>query len=200
MAGTIESPDPHQAWVDPETGKPTMYFFTLMEALFNGTESNSIGTILSGQNGIIAGTTPLTDVLIDGRGSLVAEQDAQSNNINTTASSGGGLVATPDLSYAFATGTSGTLTSSSIVVSISGGTPPYTLTATYKSGSAIFTESISGSPLGADGDITISWTAPWSSGLTANSIETITVTDDAAGSKSFDVSVTATDVSGLGGA
>ena len=148
-----------------------------MEEFTFGTSDNSINTILSGQNGIINGTQPLADVIIDGRGSLTAEQDAQSNNINTTASSGGGLVATPNVSYAFATGTSGTLTSSSIVVSISGGTAPYTLTATYKSGNNIFTESISGSPLAADGNITISWAAPWSSGLTATAIETITVTD-----------------------
>lgn len=186
--------------VDPQTGELEMEWRDWFEELVFGTSDNSIGTILSGQNGIIAGTTPLTDVLIDGRGSLISEQDAQSNNINTAAASGGGFVATPDLNAVWASGTSGTLTTTTITVSISGGTAPYTVTSTYKSGSIAFAENITGSPLGADGDVTINYSIPWASGLNASAIETITVTDNTAAEVTFDVTATALDITGIGGA
>ena len=191
MTGTIETPDPHQAWIDPETGRPTMYFFTLMESLLNGTESNSIGTILSGQNGIINGTTPLADVLIDGRGSLVAEQDAQTDNINNTAASGGALSAVADPSYAFNINGTGTVVSSSVTVTASGGTPSYSYAWTKVSGDDI-------SVVSASSDTTTFQATGVTSGEIRTAVFRCTVTDSAGSpaTTTVDVSVTLGDASG----
>lgn len=182
-------------------GQLTQEWRDWFEEVVFGTSDNSIGTILSGQNGIIAGTQPLADVLLTDRGSLVAEQDAQADNINAAASaaSGGGLVATADSTTTYGANSSGTITTSTITISISGGTGPYTVTSDYISGNASFSENITGSPLASAGDVTVNYSIPWASGLYATAIEKITVTDSLAATVEISLSLSAYDIGGIGG-
>lgn len=177
--------------VDPATGEMTMEFRTWLEELTFGTSDNSINTVLSGQQNIINGTQPLTDVLIDGRGSLVAEQDAQTDNINNTASSGGALSASASPSYAYNINGTGTVVSSSVTVTASGGTPSYSYAWTKVSGDDI-------SVVSASSDTTVFQATGVTSGEIRTAIFRCTVTDSAGSpaTTTVDVSVTLGDASG----
>lgn len=79
------------------------------------------------------GVLPVTDILIDGRGSLVLEQDYQSAPLLSGAS--GTLTATLDTSYVFGTGVEGSsVTTDTVTVTPSGGTGPYSYLWTKVSG------------------------------------------------------------------
>lgn len=182
---------PQEPWFDAATGNPTQEFRDWIEEVVFGTSDNSINTVLSGQNGIIAGTTPLSDVLIDGRGSLVAEQDAQTDNINNTAASGGDLSAMADPSYAFNISGTGTVVSSSVTVTASGGTPSYSYAWTKVSGDDI-------SVVSASSDTTTFQATGVTSGEIRTAVFRCTVTDSAGSpaTTTVDVSVTLGDASG----
>lgn len=187
---------PTEPWFDPETGNPTSEFRDWIEEAFFGASDNSINQILSGQNGIIAGTQPLADVLISDRGSLVAEQDAQTDNISTAAASSGNLSASASPSFAsnLDSGT-GDKTTASVTVTPAGGTSPYSYAWTKVSGGAISADSASSD--------TTTFSA---TGITASEIRSAvfrcTVTDSAGSpaTTTVDVSVSIGDISGIGGA
>lgn len=182
--------------VDPVTGEMELEWRDFFEEVVFGQSENSIGTVLSGVERIIAGTQPVADVLIEGRGSIVAEQNAQSGQ--QTAMNDFSL--TTNTVNLVVSGSTGTLQTPAATLSISGGTAPYTVTSTFVSGDDEFTEVITGSPLGADGNVTVYYTIPWSSGLLAAAQEKITVTDDLGAMAELNLSVTAYDSSGIGAA
>lgn len=182
--------------VDPVTGEMELEWRDFFEEVVFGQSENSIGTVLSGVERIIAGTQPVADVLIEGRGSIVTEQNAQSGQ--QTAMNDFSL--TTNTVNLVVSGSTGTLQTPTATLSISGGTAPYTVTSTFVSGDDEFTEVITGSPLGADGNVTVYYTIPWSSGLLAAAQEKITVTDDLGAMAELNLSVTAYDSSGIGAA
>jgi len=160
MAGTIETPDPHQAWVDPETGKPTMYFFSLIEALLNGPESNSIGTILSGQS--------TTQAQVDGI--VTGDQEQAEENLVTD------ITVTASLDNVSGSGV-GTVTSVPTTISVSGGTPPYSVSWVATNGVTLTANSVSS--LGADGDFSVTFERAMTPGQWLYSNQKVTITDSA---------------------
>lgn len=161
MTGTIDAPDPNQAWVDPETGKPTMYFFTLLEDLLAGSSTNSIGTVLSGQ--------ATTDAQVAGieEANAEAASDGLSGDFTVTLS--------PET---LSTVGAGAQTSSAVAVSVSGGTAPYTI-AWAKSGGVEIDSVSSPSSLGADGSFEATFTKTVATGGYTTSYYKVTVTDSA---------------------
>jgi hypothetical protein len=179
-------------WVDMKTGELTREALLYLNDLDNNTDTGvtSIGTRLSGvaqkADGIIAGTIPLDDVTISGRGKITAEFDALNTNVNSasTAASSGALTAT--ISPGFAGGSepvAGTVTTNSVTVTPSGGTSPYTYAWTKVSGDT-FTVT---SPTAA----ATTFSVTLGSGGLASAIYRCTVTDDASATYTVDVSVLA---------
>jgi hypothetical protein len=179
-------------WVDMTTGQLTLQAIEYLNDLDNGASNsiNSVGTILSGvnttQQAIIAGTQPLTDVLITSVGSVSGTLTTQNQNVATVtgAASGGALVAT--LNRSAVTGNrsgAGTVTTGTVTVTASGGTGPYTYAWTNVSGDT-FTPTI---PTGA--------TTAFSITVAVDDVKTAqyrcTVTDSVAATYAVDVSVTA---------
>ena len=161
MAETIEAPDPHQPWIDPQTGKPTMYFFSLMEELITGDSTNSIGTVLSGIRTAQAEVNGITE----GAGEE-ASADLMAD-----------FTVTVDPTSVYKEGVGPGITTDAVTVSISGGTPPYNVS--YESvGLAPFTAT-GPSSLGADGDISVFWARDVSDLTFYSGQEKITVTDSA---------------------
>jgi hypothetical protein len=125
-------------WVNMQTGELTIEALRYLDDLENGTDADnpSIGTVLAGvnavqttTNGIVAGTVPLTDVLITGVGSVSGALDIQASNINSAsqAASAGALTATLNTYTASGTRSGpGSVTTNSVTVTPSGGTGPYT--------------------------------------------------------------------------
>lgn len=155
--------------VDPATGEIRAEWFDFFEELVFGTSERSVGTVLSGVNSILSGEAVLQDVVLADRGSLVADQAAQdgtsgnSNEFNASASS----------TVLSAVGT-GTVATSSITISVSGGTAPYSIS--YSNAGSV---TASGSTtLGADGDFSVSWSGSPAGGIIGG-LQTITITDSA---------------------
>lgn len=99
---------------------------------------SDIGRVDADVLGIIAGTRSINDVVITGRGSLIAENEAQNENINVALSAassagGGSLTTTKSPNSAFGSGQN-TITTNSITVTASGGIGPYTYAWTKVSG------------------------------------------------------------------
>lgn len=181
--------------VDPATGEMTDEFRQWLEELTFGTSDNSIGTILSGQNGIIAGTQPLADVLLTDRGSLVAEQDAQASNITSVAEETAGTgTLTASVSPAFAgsiASGAGARTTSSVTVTALGGVAPYSGSWAKKSGDDI--------PPDAPTSATTTFSQTITAGDYLSAVYTYTVTDSTPGTPltaTVDVPVTISDISG----
>lgn len=161
MTGTIDAPDPNQAWIDPATGKPTMYFFTLLEDLLAGSSTNSIGTVLSGQTA--------TDAQVAGieEANAEAASDGISSDFTVTLSA-----------EAISTVGAGEQTSDALTVSVSGGTAPYTI-AWEKSGGVSIDSVSSPSSLVADGSFDATFTKTVAAGGYTTSYYKVTVTDSA---------------------
>jgi hypothetical protein len=120
-------------FVDLATGQLTMEAIRYLNDLDNGASDSirSVGTVLAGVNqqtqAIIAGTQPLSDVLITGVGSVSTQIETINNNVASVAgaASAGALTASADVSaYASATAP-GTLTTNAVTITASGGTSPY---------------------------------------------------------------------------
>jgi hypothetical protein len=184
-------------WVDIATGELTMDALRYLDDLENGEEGTSINTLLAGVNtvttttsGIIAGTVAI-DPTITGRGSLTDELDATGANIaaTATAASAGALAASVSPTYAYGSDVPGSVVSSSVTVTASGGTAPYTYAWTRKTGvgSIVATSATSAST-------TFSETLV--AGQTRENIWTCTVTDAAAATTTVDVPVTLESPSG----
>lgn len=99
-----------------------------------------VGSILSGLNstvaktdGLIAGTQAVADVVIEGRGSLATEQDAQASNIENA---GGALSVTADVAFVYgqSLAQSGQIITNTVTLAPSGGTAPYSVFWARKSG------------------------------------------------------------------
>lgn len=182
--------------MDPQTGQMTATFRTWLEELVFGTSENSVGAILSGQASIIAGTQPLADVLIADRGSLIAEQDAQSGNISSAAVSGDLTAsASPTFVSKLDSLGAGSKTTDSTTVTPSGGVAPYTYSWAKKSGDTIAPDSASAA--------TTTFTGTVTAGAFASAVYTCTVTDSTGGTAlttTVDVSISIGDISGFGGA
>ncbi|MEL6859303.1 MAG: hypothetical protein AAFO74_13030 [Pseudomonadota bacterium] len=160
MAGTIESPDPNQPWIDPQTGKPTMYFFALMEDLLAGTSTNSIGTVLSGQN--------TTQAQVDGI--VTAEQEAAAEDVTTD------ITVTPSKTDVFAIG-EGTVLTETISIAVASGVAPYSISWERASGVSVTVNSPTS--LVADGSFDVSFTRTLAAGSYLFSTQKVTVTDSA---------------------
>ena len=160
MTGTIETPDPQQAWIDPETGKPTLYFFALIEELLAGTSTNSIGTILSGQN--------TTQAQVDGI--VTGDQEQAEENLVTDIT----VTASPDNVSGSGIGT---VTSGSATISVSGGTPPYSISWAATNGVTLPANSVSS--LGAEGDFRVTFERALTPGQWLFSNQKVTITDSA---------------------
>ncbi len=163
MSDKLEGMPSSQRIVDPETGIIDPEWYDFFEELVFGKSDRSVGTILSGLNqaqsdistaqndistaqteltnttgkadGLIAGTQEVTDVVISGRGSLSAEQDAQDGNITTAGAASGGLSASASPTSATSSSTgAGTKTTNTVTVTPTGGVAPYTYAWAKKSG------------------------------------------------------------------
>lgn len=181
-----------------EIAEAYMELYDWLEEFRYGTSQDSVGTVLSGVNGIIAGTQVLADVQISGRGSLNAEQDAQAGNITSTAEgSSSSTVLAASVSPAYASSTSsgsGSKTTGSVVVTPSGGVGPYTYAWAKKSGEDI--------PPNSPSAATTTFTGTVSPSEFKSAVYTCTVTDSTGGTPlqaKTDVSVTIGDISsGIG--
>lgn len=202
MADKLEGMPSSEVLVDPETGRITQEWRDWLEELVFGKSDRSVGTILSGLNSttaktdaIVAGTQELTNVVIKDRGSLVTEQDAQ----NTTATAD--FSATPDKVALFGSGSSGTLESDAATITVSGGTAPYTLSASLVSGDT-FTAVFSPTSLASDGSFTVKFQKAWVANAFFAGVQKVTVTDSAGSPLTAEVnlSVSLWDVGGIGAA
>lgn len=180
---------------------PSAEFARAWDELFNGKGSASIGSLTAGVNQatgklsqLEAGTLPVADVLISGRGSLNTQQDAQDNNTQsaTAAAStagGGSLVATVSpLSLTgngageVTTGEGAGASATTCTVTPSGGTGPYTYAWTKVSGATVTVD--------APTSATTSFTTTLSPGGFSYSVYRCTVTDSLSATATADVSVT----------
>lgn len=135
-------------WVDMKTGELTREALLYLNDLDNNETDGivAIGTRLSGvaqkTDGIIAGTQPVADVLLTGVGSLKTQQEAQDaavNGVATVAGGSGALTGYASRSSVGGTriGTGSVTTGTTVKVTASGGTGPYTYAWSKISGDAI---------------------------------------------------------------
>ena len=204
MSDKLDGMPSSKVVVDPATGEIVAEWFDFFEELVFGTSDRSVGTILSGLNnttakadGLIAGTQPVSDLLIENRGSLVAEQDAQDGTITSAGASGGGFTATasPTFVSKFDSLGAGSKTTDSTTVTPSGGVAPYTYAWAKKSGDTIAPNSAAAA--------TTTFTGTVTAGQFKSGVYTCTVTDSTGGTPlttTVDVSVSIGDISGLGAA
>lgn len=160
MTDTIGAPDPHQPWIDPATGKPTMYFFAIVEDLLAGSSTNSIGTVLSGQTS--------TQAQVDGI--VAGEQEQAAEDVATSFT-----VTVPDTTVSGVG--DGTVTTNTISISVSGGTAPYSIAWSASSGVAVTANSVS--TLSADGSFDVSFTRELEAGDYFYCTQKVTITDSA---------------------
>lgn len=169
-----------------EAGEPLDWFVNAWNALLDrtgGQGTNLVGVNLAGVNqaqadatdakdkadGLIAGTQAVTDTYYSGRGYYSAEQDAQSVDVQTD------FTITPAASYVQGIGT-GTVSTNSVSIAISGGTAPYSIIYSNAGGTAM---TASGpATLSADGSISVSWSGD-ASGSFIQGQQKVSVTDSA---------------------
>lgn len=128
--------------VDPATGIMTTEFSRWLEELTFGQSVNSIRTVLSGVNA--------------SRASQEAAAEAEAENAAAAASAISAL-ANPASAFGKGAG-AGDVTTNTLTISIAGGTAPYALSWAKVSGADLTVNSPT--TLGADGDISVSFTAP----------------------------------------
>ncbi|MEM8615490.1 MAG: hypothetical protein AAGF20_01000 [Pseudomonadota bacterium] len=157
-----------------ENGAIVDEWFDFFEELIAGTSNRSLGTIVSGVNGILNGTAEVADIVIAGRGSLKSEQDAQQDTINQNAMDGAGLNVTVEPGYVLGSG-AGNQQTSTTSITITGGVAPYTIAWATKSGDT-FT-AVSPTSLAADGSFNASFTGTAPEGGSLTGVQEITVTD-----------------------
>lgn len=204
MADKLEGMPSTMQLVDPETGQINDEWWNFFEELVFGSSERSVGTILSGLNtttgktdAIIAGTQTVSDVFINGRGSLVAEQDAQNQQGADNAAASSSFAVTSNKSSVSGNATSGTITSDTATISISGGSTPYSIAVTKASGET-FTQNLSSSSLGSDGSVTVSFSIPWADGQAYSGSQKVTVTDNGGAVASVSLSVSLYDTDAIG--
>ena len=188
-----------QQWVDMKTGRLTMEALRYLNDLETSDTDGvtTIGIRLSGvsakTDAIIAGTQPLSDVVVSGRGSIVGQVDVINDNVASVAASvggGGALAASVSPSFASGQGTGGgPFTSGTVTVTASGGTAPYAYAWTKKSGDTLTVNSPTANAT------TFTGTPGVDDALVA--VYTCTVTDDVSATVTVDVSVTITDITSL---
>lgn len=135
-------------WINMQTGELTEAALLYLNDLENGTSADSpgINQVLAGMNAvtatanaIVAGTQPVADVLISGLGSLRSQQDAQDAAVVAVAGGVGGTLS----GYANKSSVGGTrtgpgsVTSSPVIITATGGTGPYTYAWTKIAGDTI---------------------------------------------------------------
>ena len=157
----------------------------------SGASGPSLGTLLSGvtaaqakADGIQAGTVVLTDVNLEGFGSLINVQAAQDANISAVAgaASSGALTATASKSSVVGTRVgAGTATTATVTITPAGGTAPYTYAWANKSGDTI-------APTAAT-SATTAFSASVIVGETKSAVYTCTVTDSAGSPATYLVDV-----------
>lgn len=182
MTDKLEGMPSSEVIVDPATGRITPEWRDWFEELVFGSSSRSVGTILSGVNAIKAGEVVLQDVILADRGSLVADQQTQDSN----AGSANEFTATVSPSVLSSVGT-GTVTTTSATVSVSGGTAPYAIT--YNSTSGITASGASSLP--ADGSFAVTWSGNPSGGVIGG-VQNIHIEDNAGTPLEANVYVTVT--------
>ena len=190
MTNTIDPPDPNQAWIDPETGMPTRYFFSLMEELLAGTSTNSIGTVLSGQN--------TTQAQVDGLNAAAQEEASE----DVTAD----FVISADVTTVSKSGSAGALTTDQVTITVADGVAPYSISWS-RAGRVSIDFVTSPSALANDGAFSASFTKAISSGEFVTSYQKVTVSDSTPGTpQTAELVITATfldlsfDGSGIGSA
>lgn len=137
-------------WVNPQTGELMMEAILFLNDLQTGSDPDSpgINTVLAGVNqvqattdAIVAGTQPLSDVVLTGVGSIRTQQDAQDAALGGVASlAGGGGALSGYASRSSVGGTRtgpGSVTSATVTVTATGGTGPYTYAWTKIEGDTI---------------------------------------------------------------
>jgi hypothetical protein len=135
-------------WVDMTTGQLTLEAIRYLDDLQSSDdpETPGINTILAGVNAvtattdaIVAGTQPVADVLLSGLGSLRSQQDAQDASVVAVAGGvGGALSGYANKSSVGGTRTGpGSVTSSTVTITATGGTGPYTYAWTKIAGDTI---------------------------------------------------------------
>lgn len=112
--------------------------------------SESVQDALRKANGLIAGTQEVQDVNVAGRGSLVAEQDAQQENINSN--SGSDLMVMVDKSAVTGSG-QGQTDTDQVTVTVTGGVGPYTVLWSRLSGDAVDPIAATGFTTGFRGNV-----------------------------------------------
>ena len=182
-------------WVNMQTGELTNEAMLYLDDLENGQTASSpgINRVLAGVNAvtattdaIIAGTQPLDDVNIAGRGSVSSNLNAISANTNAVAVAASAGALTASVSPSFASGTSAvpaTVVTNSVTVTPAGGTGPYTYAWTLAAGDT-FT-------IAAPTAATTTFSKAMGSGEFASAEYRCTVTDSLAAVFAVDVSVTA---------
>jgi hypothetical protein len=164
-----------------EDGTMADAWYFALDRLFNGADPDSIKSIVSGANEryqqidrIVAGTEPVADVLISGRGNVTDALDATADTVADTTTGSGSLavVASPTFASGSRSGP-GAVTTGSITYTVSNGTGPYTASFTNTSGDTftVNNTSFTGATLTTSFDITIV------SGGAPNAVYKLTVTD-----------------------
>lgn len=118
-------------------------WYRALSNIVSGAGSDSIKSIVSGANEryqqidrIVAGTEPVADVLINGRGNVTDALDANTENITEVAGAGTVLAVTTTPNYASGSRAgAGSVTTAAISFDVSNGTGPYTAAFTKISGS-----------------------------------------------------------------
>jgi hypothetical protein len=163
MTSRIEGMPSTLQIVDPQSGQIRAEWYDFLEEIFFGSSERSLGTLLSGvtsvtakADGLIAGTQVVADVLIDGRGSLASEQDAQTGNIDAAASAGDLTAsASPVSALGFSAG-SGSKTTNGITVTPAGGVGPYSYAWAKVSGDDVPADSASAATTTFTSSVTLS--------------------------------------------
>jgi hypothetical protein len=179
-------------WVNMQSGELTMEALRYLDDIENSQNADSpgINTVLAGVNAIIAGTQPLTDVLITGLGSVTSVVNAQNTNIGTVtgAASGGALVATTNKAGVFGSRVGvGSVTTATVTVTASGGTGPYTYAWTNVSGDTFTVTAPTGATTAFQTTVTL--------GQDKSGVYRCTVTDSLAATYTVDVAVSVAEIS-----
>lgn len=187
MPRRLESMPSTQQIVDPATGIINSEWYDFLEEVVFGRSENSLGTLLSGVNTAKAEVSGIIE------GASEQAEEGLASDFTVTA----------DATNAVGNGT-GTVNTSAVTISVSGGTAPYSI-AWANVGLSNFTAN-SVSSLSADGDFSATFSRNVDVGESYSGIAQLTVTDSAGSPQTaqininlnvFDLSLSSPD--GIGG-